>query len=106
MERLIAQEGDLSQSVPRQSITPALADEIDVSRAGVICSADAPARVTDQFDRTANTPESAAHRIIAMLEDRGAIHQWSRSGTGWSARRPRTRATRRPVAPDRDRAPA
>jgi bifunctional enzyme CysN/CysC len=50
--RLVAFEGDLSQAMPGQSITLTLADEIDVSRGDVICSADSPAGVADQFEAT------------------------------------------------------
>ncbi|HSE06665.1 MAG TPA: sulfate adenylyltransferase subunit CysN [Methylomirabilota bacterium] len=50
--RLVAPEGDLPHAVSGQSITLTLTDEIDVSRGDVICSADAPAAVADQFETT------------------------------------------------------
>ena len=44
--------GDLAQAAPGQSITLTLADEVDVSRGDIICSADAAAGVADQFEAT------------------------------------------------------
>lgn len=50
--RVATSDGDLSQAVPGQSITLTLVDETDVSRGDVICSADAPAGIADQFEAT------------------------------------------------------
>jgi bifunctional enzyme CysN/CysC len=50
--RIVTYNGDLAQAVSGQSITLTLADEIDVSRGDVICAADAPAGVADQFEAT------------------------------------------------------
>jgi bifunctional enzyme CysN/CysC len=50
--RIVTYDGDLARAVPGQSITLALADEVDVSRGDVIGAADAAAGVADQFDAT------------------------------------------------------
>lgn len=50
--RIVTWDGDLEQAVAGQSITLTLADEIDVSRGDLICSAAAPAEVADQFKTT------------------------------------------------------
>jgi len=48
--RIVTQEGDLEQAVSGQSVMVTLTDEIDASRGNVICSADAPVEVADQFE--------------------------------------------------------
>ena len=48
--RIVTYDGDLPRAVSGQSITLTLADEVDVSRGDVICAADAPAGVADQFE--------------------------------------------------------
>ncbi|HYG56803.1 MAG TPA: sulfate adenylyltransferase subunit CysN [Symbiobacteriaceae bacterium] len=50
--RIVTQDGDLDQAVAGQSITLTLADEIDISRGDLICKADSPAEVADQFRAT------------------------------------------------------
>jgi bifunctional enzyme CysN/CysC len=57
--RIVTMDGDLDEAVAGQSVTLVLADEIDASRGDVICTADAPAEVADQFE---------AH-IVWMHED-------------------------------------
>ncbi len=53
-------DGDLPYATAGQSITVTLEDEIDCSRGDVICGAEAPAEVSDQFETTivwmADTP--------------------------------------------------
>ncbi len=53
-------DGDLPYATAGQSITVTLEDEIDCSRGDVICTAEAPAEVSDQFETTivwmADTP--------------------------------------------------
>jgi bifunctional enzyme CysN/CysC len=50
--RVVTFNGDLPLAVAGQSITLALADEIDISRGDVISAAAAPAEVADQFETT------------------------------------------------------
>jgi bifunctional enzyme CysN/CysC len=50
--RVVAYGGDLTHAVAGQSVTLTLTDEIDVSRGDVICSAEAPGGVADQFEAT------------------------------------------------------
>jgi bifunctional enzyme CysN/CysC len=50
--RIVGYEGDLDQAVAGQSATLILADEVDVSRGDVICSAESSAGVADQFEAT------------------------------------------------------
>jgi bifunctional enzyme CysN/CysC len=45
-------DGDLPYAVAGQSITVTLEDEIDCSRGDVICAAERPAEVSDQFETT------------------------------------------------------
>jgi bifunctional enzyme CysN/CysC len=48
--RIATRDGDLAEAVAGQSITITLDDEIDVSRGDLICTADQPAAVADQFE--------------------------------------------------------
>ncbi|MGB7204323.1 MAG: sulfate adenylyltransferase subunit CysN [Anderseniella sp.] len=48
--RIVGYHGDLDQAVSGQSILVTLSDEIDASRGSVICSADSPVEVADQFE--------------------------------------------------------
>ncbi|MFP4683964.1 MAG: sulfate adenylyltransferase subunit CysN [Ectothiorhodospira sp.] len=57
--RIVSDEGDRPRALAGESITLTLEDEIDVSRGSVICGADAPAQVADQFEA----------RIVWMHED-------------------------------------
>ncbi len=50
--RIVTFDGDLEQAVAGQSITLTVTDEIDISRGDLICAADAPAEVADQFQAT------------------------------------------------------
>jgi bifunctional enzyme CysN/CysC len=50
--RIVTADGDLAEAVAGQSITLTLADEIDISRGDVICKAESPAEVADQFECT------------------------------------------------------
>ncbi len=49
LARIVTQDGDLDEAVAGQSVTLALAEEIDTSRGDVLVAADAPAAVSDQF---------------------------------------------------------
>ncbi len=59
VDRIVTMDGDLDEAIAGQSITITLTDEIDVSRGDVLCAADDPAEVADQFE---------AH-IVWMHED-------------------------------------
>ncbi|MHB1123208.1 MAG: sulfate adenylyltransferase subunit CysN [Ramlibacter sp.] len=48
--RIVAFGGDLPEAVASQSVTLTLADEVDVSRGDLMCHAEAPAPVADQFE--------------------------------------------------------
>lgn len=50
IDRIVTMDGDLDEAVAGQSVTLTLTDEIDASRGDVICAADAPAEVADQFE--------------------------------------------------------
>jgi bifunctional enzyme CysN/CysC len=50
VERIVTFDGDLPEAVAGQSVTLTLADEIDISRGDVICAAESPAEVADQFE--------------------------------------------------------
>jgi bifunctional enzyme CysN/CysC len=50
--RIVTADGDLGEAVAGQSITLTLEDEIDISRGDVICKAESPAEVADQFECT------------------------------------------------------
>jgi bifunctional enzyme CysN/CysC len=50
VERLVTYDGDLTEAGAAQAITMTLTDEIDISRGDVICAAQAPAEVSDQFE--------------------------------------------------------
>ncbi|HTH98120.1 MAG TPA: sulfate adenylyltransferase subunit CysN [Stellaceae bacterium] len=50
--RIVTYDGDLSQAVAGQSVTVTMADEIDISRGDLLCKADAPAEIADQFEAT------------------------------------------------------
>ncbi|NCT68417.1 MAG: sulfate adenylyltransferase subunit CysN [Rhodanobacteraceae bacterium] len=52
IERIVTFDGDLPEARAGQSVTLTLADEIDVSRGDVICAADDPAGLADQFEAT------------------------------------------------------
>ncbi|MDF1748832.1 MAG: sulfate adenylyltransferase subunit CysN [Alphaproteobacteria bacterium] len=47
--RIVTLDGDLDFARPGQAVTVTLTDEIDVSRGDILCDAEAPASVTDQF---------------------------------------------------------
>ena len=50
--RIVTPQGDIAESVAGQSVTVTLTDEVDVSRGDMLCAADAPAEVADQFECT------------------------------------------------------
>ncbi|NND73830.1 MAG: sulfate adenylyltransferase subunit CysN [Ilumatobacter sp.] len=50
VERIVTMDGDLHEAVAGQSVTLTLSDEIDASRGDLICAADSPAEVADQFE--------------------------------------------------------
>ncbi|MEM9746644.1 MAG: sulfate adenylyltransferase subunit CysN [Actinomycetota bacterium] len=50
VERIVTMDGDLDVAVAGQSVTITLADEIDASRGDLLCTADDPAEVADQFE--------------------------------------------------------
>ena len=50
VERIVTRDGDLASAGKYQAVTLTLADEIDISRGDVICSADDPAGQSDQFN--------------------------------------------------------
>ena len=52
VSRIVTLGGDLDEAVAGQSVTICLADEIDCSRGDVICLAESPADVSDQFETT------------------------------------------------------
>ncbi|MDX2378955.1 MAG: adenylyl-sulfate kinase, partial [Acidimicrobiia bacterium] len=50
IDRIVTMDGDLDEAIAGQSVTLTFADEIDASRGDVICAADAPSEVADQFE--------------------------------------------------------
>jgi bifunctional enzyme CysN/CysC len=48
----IVLDGEISQALSGQSVTLTLTDEIDISRGDILCAADDPAQVSDQFEAT------------------------------------------------------
>ncbi|MDW3216935.1 MAG: sulfate adenylyltransferase subunit CysN [Ilumatobacteraceae bacterium] len=50
VDRIVTMDGDLDEAIAGQSVTLTLTDEIDASRGDLICAADAPAEVSDQFE--------------------------------------------------------
>ncbi|MEO7323721.1 MAG: sulfate adenylyltransferase subunit CysN [Dokdonella sp.] len=50
--RIVTLDGDLAAAQSGQSVTLTLADEIDISRGDVICAANDPAGLADQFEAT------------------------------------------------------
>lgn len=59
VERVVVHGGDLEEGVAGQSVTLTFADEVDTSRGDVICAANDPAEVSDQFQA----------RILWMSDD-------------------------------------
>ncbi|CAI8349458.1 MAG: Bifunctional enzyme CysN/CysC [Hyphomonas sp. TMED17] len=49
VQRIVAHGGDLDEAVAGQSVTLTFGDEVDTSRGDLICDAQAPAEVSDQF---------------------------------------------------------
>jgi bifunctional enzyme CysN/CysC len=47
--RIVTKDGELAQAVSGQAVTLVLDRDIDVSRGNVLCSADAPVSIADQF---------------------------------------------------------
>ena len=52
IDRIVTQDGDLTNAVAGQSVTLTLKDEIDVSRGDVLATAGDPPAVADQFEAT------------------------------------------------------
>lgn len=52
VERIVTKDGDLPHAVAGQSVTLMLSDEVDVGRGDLLCHADAPAQIADQFRTT------------------------------------------------------
>ena len=52
VSRIVTIDGDLDRAVAGQSVTLCLSEEIDCSRGDVLCLADAPAQLADQFEAT------------------------------------------------------
>ncbi len=52
VKSIVTMTGDLPNAVAGQSVTITLTDEIDISRGDVLCEADSPAPVADQFQAT------------------------------------------------------
>ena len=50
VNRIVTRDADLAEAFAGQSITLTLNDEVDVSRGDVICAADQPLAVADQFE--------------------------------------------------------
>ncbi len=50
VKRIVTADGDLTSGIPEQAVTITLADEIDVSRGDVLCAANTPVEVSDQFE--------------------------------------------------------
>jgi len=50
VDRIVTMDGDLDEAIAGQSVTLTLTDEIDASRGDLICAADRPAEVADQFE--------------------------------------------------------
>jgi bifunctional enzyme CysN/CysC len=48
--RIVTMNGDLTEAVAGQAVTITLTEEIDLSRGDVLCQADEPAEVADQFE--------------------------------------------------------
>ena len=48
--RIVTQDGDLAEAQAEQAVTLTLADEVDASRGDVICEAQSPVEVSDQFE--------------------------------------------------------
>jgi bifunctional enzyme CysN/CysC len=60
--RIVTMDADLDEAVAEQSVTLALADEIDISRGDVLCAADSPAGSADQFE--AHVVWMAEHEML------------------------------------------
>ncbi len=50
IDRVVTFDGDLTEGIAGQSLTVTLKDEIDISRGDVICAANDPVEVSDQFE--------------------------------------------------------
>ncbi len=48
--RIVTQDGDLPEAIAEQAITLTFADEIDASRGDLLCAAQSPVEVSDQFE--------------------------------------------------------
>jgi bifunctional enzyme CysN/CysC len=50
--RIVTMDGDLNEAVAGQAVTMCLSDEIDCSRGQILCAAQNPVEVADQFEAT------------------------------------------------------
>jgi bifunctional enzyme CysN/CysC len=50
VERIVTYDGDVTEAACGQAVTLTLTDEIDISRGDVICTSNAPAETSDQFE--------------------------------------------------------
>ncbi|MEY2960013.1 MAG: sulfate adenylyltransferase subunit 1/adenylyl-sulfate kinase, partial [Actinomycetota bacterium] len=50
IDRIVTMDGDLDEAIAGRSVTLTLTDEVDVSRGDLICGAESPAEVADQFE--------------------------------------------------------
>ena len=69
VKSIVTMDGELEEATAGQSVTVTLEDEIDISRGDVLCAADAPAAVADQFRATIlwmNTNELLPGRTYLM----------------------------------------
>jgi bifunctional enzyme CysN/CysC len=52
VSRIVTLDGDLEEAVAGQAITLCLRDEVDCSRGDMLCAADDPPQISDQFEAT------------------------------------------------------
>ena len=79
VERIVVHGGDLDMAVAGQSVTLTFADEVDTSRGDVICAAQAPAEVSDQFQARimwmADEPMLPSRRYLLKIGAKTATAQ-------------------------------
>jgi bifunctional enzyme CysN/CysC len=82
--RIVSLDGDKAQAMEGESVTLTLADEIDISRGDVICAAQEPAGLADQFEATI-----AWMSEEAMLPGRSYLVKIGASTVGASISKPK-----------------
>ncbi|MBN8888324.1 MAG: sulfate adenylyltransferase subunit CysN [Rudaea sp.] len=82
--RIVSLDGDKAQAIEGESVTLTLADEIDISRGDVICAAQEPAGLADQFEATI-----AWMSEEAMLPGRSYLVKIGASTVGASISKPK-----------------